>query len=110
MSRATGRHTRPKKLNPKQNVQIFREEQVEIIEYDSAHATIETGVEKNEESVSFTLFDPLSLRPIRVAYSLSHLDLGTFDSRDLNGSPQSVATADIVHADHFDRNIICNRR
>ena len=61
MSRATGRHTRPKKLNPKQNVQIFREEQVEIVEYDSAHATIETGVEKNEESVSFALCSiPLS--------------------------------------------------
>ena len=56
MSRATGRHTRPKKLNAKQNVQIFREDQVEsLIDYDSQRAQIETGVEKAEESVSSTL-------------------------------------------------------
>lgn len=54
MSRATGRHTRPKKLNAKQNVQIFREDQVEsLIDYDSQRAQIETGVEKAEEAVSF---------------------------------------------------------
>lgn len=52
MSRVTGRHTRPKKLNPKQNVQIFREEHVELFDYDAARAFIETGVEKSEESVS----------------------------------------------------------
>ena len=52
MSRATGRHTRPKKLNTKQNVQIFREEHVETVDYDAARAVIVTGVEKNEESVS----------------------------------------------------------
>ena len=53
MSRATGRHTRPKKLNAKQNVQIFREDQVEPQpDYDSQRAQIETGVEKAEEAVS----------------------------------------------------------
>ena len=51
MSRLAGRHTRPKKLNPKQNVQIFREDQVEQIDYDAIRGTVETGVEKNEESV-----------------------------------------------------------
>ncbi|KIV89254.1 hypothetical protein PV10_08834 [Exophiala mesophila] len=51
MSRATGRHTRPKKLNAKQNVQIFREDQVEPQpDYDSQRAQIETGVEKAEEA------------------------------------------------------------
>lgn len=60
MSRATGRHTRPKKLNAKQNVQIFREDQVEsLIDYDSQRAQIETGVEKAEEAVSM----PLDLAP-----------------------------------------------
>ncbi|KAJ9642180.1 Enhancer of polycomb-like protein 1 [Knufia peltigerae] len=49
MSRA--RATRPKKLNAKQNVQIFREDQVDsLIDYDSQRAVIETGVEKAEES------------------------------------------------------------
>jgi enhancer of polycomb-like protein len=54
-TRATARHTRPKKLTPKQNVHIFREEQVEtLIEFDAAVARglVETGVEKAEESVS----------------------------------------------------------
>ncbi|KIX07537.1 uncharacterized protein Z518_02190 [Rhinocladiella mackenziei CBS 650.93] len=51
MSRATGRHTRPKKLNAKQNVQIFREDQVDsLVDYDTQRASIETGVEKAEES------------------------------------------------------------
>lgn len=51
MSRA--RATRPKKLNAKQNVQIFREDQVDsLIDYDSQRAVIETGVEKAEEAVS----------------------------------------------------------
>lgn len=60
MSRATGRHTRPKKLNAKQNVQIFREDQVEsLIDYDSQRAQIETGVEKAEEAVSFALLSLL---------------------------------------------------
>jgi hypothetical protein len=52
MSRATGRHTRPKKLNAKQNVQIFREDQVDsLIDADASRTTIETGVEKGEEAV-----------------------------------------------------------
>lgn len=51
-TRATARHTRPKKLTPKQNVQIFREEQVEtIIDVDTGRGQVETGVEKAEESV-----------------------------------------------------------
>ena len=42
----------PKKLNAKQNVQIFREDQVDsLIDYDSQRAAIETGVEKAEEAV-----------------------------------------------------------
>lgn len=51
-TRATGRHTRPKKLNAKQNVQIFREDQVDqLIDFDTGRGAIETGVEKAEESV-----------------------------------------------------------
>ncbi|EXJ85399.1 hypothetical protein A1O1_05763 [Capronia coronata CBS 617.96] len=51
MSRAAGRHTRPKKLNAKQNVPIFREDQVDsLVDYDLQRAAIETGVEKAEES------------------------------------------------------------
>ncbi|KAK5950541.1 Enhancer of polycomb-like protein 1 [Knufia fluminis] len=51
MSRATGRHTRPKKLTPKQNVHIFREEQVDAInDIDAVRNQVETGVEKAEES------------------------------------------------------------
>lgn len=58
MSRATGRHTRPKKLNSKQNVQIFREDQVDsLADYDTQRSTIETGVEKAEESVCLHPFD-----------------------------------------------------
>ncbi|OAP59530.1 hypothetical protein AYL99_06828 [Fonsecaea erecta] len=46
-----GRATRPKKLNSKQNVQIFREDQVDPpSDYDIQRAAIETGVEKAEES------------------------------------------------------------
>ncbi|ETI28498.1 hypothetical protein G647_00947 [Cladophialophora carrionii CBS 160.54] len=46
-----GRATRPKKLNSKQNVQIFREDQVESLpDYDTQRSAIETGVEKAEES------------------------------------------------------------
>ena len=54
MSRVTGRHTRPKKLTPKQNVPIFREEQVESAsaEAEALRNQIDTGVEKSEESVS----------------------------------------------------------
>ncbi len=54
MSRATGRHTRPKKLNAKQTVQIFREDQVDsLLDADASRTTIETGVEKAEEAVCF---------------------------------------------------------
>jgi hypothetical protein len=68
MSRATGRHTRPKKLTAKQNVQIFREDQVEsLIDYDSQRAQIETGVEKAEESVSI---DPILAAPCFTSYPI----------------------------------------
>lgn len=52
--RMVGRHTRPKKLTPKQNVPIFREEQVDTVnpQDDSLRNQVETGVEKSEESVS----------------------------------------------------------
>ncbi|OAL34381.1 hypothetical protein AYO20_06434 [Fonsecaea nubica] len=51
MSTTRGRATRPKKLNSKQNVQIFREDQVDpLSDYDTQRAAIETGVEKAEES------------------------------------------------------------
>jgi len=98
MSRATGRHTRPKKLNAKQNVQIFREDQVEsLIDYDSQRAQIETGVEKAEEAVSLrplvTLF-PLALAgfgricPLLVAESPS---LGTKSLTLPPGIPSSTS-------------------
>ena len=54
---ALGRHTRPKKLNAKQSIQIFREGDVDPIDFD-IRSTIETGVEKNEESVSIFLLLP----------------------------------------------------
>lgn len=85
MSRAAGRHTRPKKLNAKQNVPIFREDQVEpLVDYDLQRAAIETGVEKAEEAVCarpapaayFPHFLPtrsLLLHPILVALSFSTL-------------------------------------
>lgn len=53
MSRITSRSTRPKKLTAKQNVPIFREEQVDNInDVDAIRNQVETGVEKAEESVS----------------------------------------------------------
>jgi hypothetical protein len=52
MSRLTAR-TRPRKLAPRQNIQIVREDQVDTLtEFDSGRGPIETGVEKAEESVS----------------------------------------------------------
>ncbi len=55
MSRAAGR-TRPKKLAPRQNIQIVREDQVDsLTDFDSGRGPIETGVEKAEESVSSSL-------------------------------------------------------
>lgn len=57
-TRATGRHTRPKKLTPKQNVPIFREEQVDLVQdFEANRSLVETGVEKAEESVSHSPFD-----------------------------------------------------
>ncbi|KAK5106496.1 Enhancer of polycomb-like protein 1 [Lithohypha guttulata] len=51
MSRITSRSTRPKKLTAKQNVPIFREEQVDNInDVDAIRNQVETGVEKAEES------------------------------------------------------------
>ncbi len=50
MSRRVG--TRPKKLNTKQNVPIFRETQVELIDSDPTRTDIDTGVEKAEANVS----------------------------------------------------------
>ncbi|ERF69045.1 hypothetical protein EPUS_08395 [Endocarpon pusillum Z07020] len=52
-TRALGRHTRPKKLSPKQNVQIFRESDVDLqpdLDASRGVTTVETGVEKAEES------------------------------------------------------------
>ena len=54
MSRAA-RATRPKKLNSKQNLPIFRESQVELVEYDGLPSIVETGVEKSEQDVSDTV-------------------------------------------------------
>ena len=89
------RATRPKKLNSKQNVQIFREDQIEsLADYDSQRAAIETGVEKAEEAVCCPLF-PSHLRDPSVAVSssssLSHPHLGA------------------LFTYHFDRNTIFNR-
>jgi len=51
MAASRSRATRPKKLNAKQNVQIFREDQVDsLIDFDLQRAAIETGVEKAEEA------------------------------------------------------------
>lgn len=88
MSRATGRHTRPKKLNAKQNVQIFREEQVELIDYDATRGIIETGVEKNEESVSLNA----SNRPITASLLLSHACFLGVASTKAEPSPLTRAT------------------
>ncbi|KAL9112701.1 MAG: hypothetical protein Q9227_003004 [Pyrenula ochraceoflavens] len=48
---ASARHTRPKKLGPKQNVQIFREDEVDQLDFDANRGAsqVETGVEKGEE-------------------------------------------------------------
>ena len=53
--RALGRHTRPKKLSTKQNVQIYRESEVDLQpdpDPTRAVSAVETGVEKAEEAVS----------------------------------------------------------
>lgn len=48
------RATRPKKLTPKQPIPIFREDQIDLTEDDpqTTLQSIETGVEKAEETVS----------------------------------------------------------
>jgi hypothetical protein len=62
MSRLTAR-TRPRKLAPRQNIQIVREDQVDsLTDFDSGRGPIETGVEKAEESVSW--FTPASVFPL----------------------------------------------
>ena len=51
---ASQRHTRPKKLGPKQNVPIFREHEIELHEYDPrSTSNVETGVEAAEQNVSY---------------------------------------------------------
>ena len=48
---ASRARTRPKKLNTKQTVPIFREDQVEqVIEIDASRGIVESGVEKSEEN------------------------------------------------------------
>ena len=48
---ASRARTRPKKLNTKQTVLIFREDQVEqVLELDASRGLIESGVEKSEEN------------------------------------------------------------
>jgi hypothetical protein len=48
---ASRARTRPKKLNTKQTVPIFREDQVEqVLELDASRGLIESGVEKSEEN------------------------------------------------------------
>jgi hypothetical protein len=50
---ASRARTRPKKLNTKQTVPIFREDQVEqVLELDASRGLIESGVEKSEENAS----------------------------------------------------------
>jgi len=46
---ASRARTRPKKLNTKQTVPIFREDQVEqVLELDASRGLVESGVEKSE--------------------------------------------------------------
>ena len=64
---ASQRHTRPKKLGPKQNVPIFREHEVELIEAEPRSASnIETGVEAAEQNVrcKFSLTLRLQAMPV----------------------------------------------
>ena len=50
---ASQRHTRPKKLVYKQNVPIFRENEIDLIDLDGRQTSnIETGVEAAEQNVS----------------------------------------------------------
>jgi hypothetical protein len=66
---ASRARTRPKKLNTKQTVPIFRDDQVEqVIEIDASRGVVESGVEKSEENAR----DYLSLMKGNVNKSLSH--------------------------------------
>src|SRR5256714_2016005 len=48
---ASRARTRPKKLNTKQTVPIFREDQVEqVLDLDASRGIVESGVEKSEEN------------------------------------------------------------
>jgi hypothetical protein len=72
-TRALGRHTRPKKLSPKQNVQIFRESEVDLqpdLDASRGVSTVETGVEKAEESVCCQ--DPISRHVISTKAFLTY--------------------------------------
>jgi hypothetical protein len=101
-----GRATRPKKLNAKQNVQIFREEQVarDLIDYDAARLTIETGVEKNEESVS--------VQPQSIVFALNR-PARRHSWRRQQTTPSFTYLArqhSLSLADHNDRNTISSKR
>lgn len=78
MSHTRARATRPKKLNSKQNVQIFREDQIEsLADYETQRTAIDTGVEKAEEAVSalFTFLSLLLLVAVSTSVTLSHPSL-----------------------------------
>lgn len=65
---ASRARTRPKKLNTKQTVPIFREDQVEqVLELDASRGVVESGVEKSEENArdSLSLTRPKSSEPCR---------------------------------------------
>jgi hypothetical protein len=63
---ASRARTRPKKLNTKQTVPIFREDQVEqVLELDASRGIVESGVEKSEENArdSHGLTQAMSMEP-----------------------------------------------
>lgn len=106
MSRATGR-TRPKKLAPRQNIQIVREDQVDsLVDFDSGRGPIETGVEKAEESVC----NPLLLHLLRLVVACRlpgyYIRLTTSLCLGITSLPIMQQHADCV----FIRNIIFSRR
>ena len=91
------RATRPKKLNTKQNVPIFRETQVELIDSDPTRTDIDTGVEKAEANVSRS-------PTCTVGFTGTP---GKGVSRHTFVPKSCQATA---HANNKQRNIICNRQ
>lgn len=121
MSRAAGRHTRPKKLNAKQNVPIFREDQVDsLVDYDLQRAAIDTGVEKAEESVCCSPCSPLSRAFVPVfSASGSFLSLcplpsclviiTTRLSKTPSGSPIHSWSHHLLTPLVLARNTICNK-